>query len=31
MHGQKIYDINTFPYEQAYTEWKKSIRLIDDI
>ena len=31
MHGQNFYDINTFIYEQAYTEWKKSIRLTDDV
>jgi hypothetical protein len=31
MHRQNFYDITTFSYEQAYHEWKKSIRLIDDI
>jgi hypothetical protein len=31
MHGQIFYDINTFPYEEAYTKWKKSVRLTDDI
>jgi hypothetical protein len=31
MHGQSFYNINMFPYEQAYNEWKKSIRLIHEI
>jgi hypothetical protein len=31
MHGQNFFDINTFLYEQAYSDWKKSIRLTDDI
>jgi hypothetical protein len=31
MHGQIFYDINTVPYEQAYSDWKKSMRLTDDI
>ena len=31
MHGQNFYNINSFPYEQAYTEWKKSIRLTDEV
>jgi hypothetical protein len=31
MHGQHFYDINTFPYEQAYSEWKKSIHFTDEV
>jgi hypothetical protein len=31
MHGQNFYDINSFPYEEAYNDWKKSIRLTDEI
>jgi hypothetical protein len=31
MHNQSFFDINTFPYEEAYSEWKKSSRLTDDI
>jgi hypothetical protein len=30
MHGQNFYDIHTFPYEQAYAEWKKPSRLTDE-
>ena len=31
MHGQSFFDINMFSYEEAYNEWKKSIRLTDNI
>lgn len=31
MHGQTFYDINSFPYDEAYNDWKKSTQLTDDI
>jgi hypothetical protein len=31
MHGQTFFDINNFPYDQAYQEWKRSIQLSDEI
>ena len=31
MHGQTFFDINNFPYDQAYMEWKRSIWLADEI
>ena len=31
MRGQTFFDINNFPYDQAYLEWKRSIQLGDEI
>ena len=31
MHAQNFYDITTFPYGEAYNDWKTSIRLSDEI
>jgi hypothetical protein len=31
MHAQDFYDITTFPYGEAYSDWKTSVRLSDEI
>jgi hypothetical protein len=31
MHGQSFYDINTFSYDLAYSDWKKSTQFTNEV